>query len=37
METVVIEITLWEAGKIQALLSKIESDPRVASVAVMSA
>lgn len=33
---VVIELTLWDASKVQALLAKIEQDDRVLSVRVMS-
>lgn len=36
MGTVVIEITLWDESKREALLAKIEADARVLSVRTIS-
>lgn len=36
MNTVILEITLWDATKVAALIAKIESDARVLSVKEVS-
>ena len=36
MGTIVIEVTVWEADKIEALVAKIEADARVMKVEVLA-
>ena len=35
MSTVTLEITVWDAAKVDALIRKIQGDARVASVEVL--